>query len=302
MSGREVPPVCDYEGSDYQERFWGSGARAYEDRVEAVALSRLLPPDGGRLLEIGAGAGRNTARYGGFEQVVLVDYSRSQLQRAQDRLGDGERYLYVVGDVYRLPFDTAVFDAATMIRTLHHMAEPEWALAQAAAVLRTGAPFVLEYANKRNLKAILRWALGRQGWVPFGHESVEFTELNFNFHPGAVRRWLEAVGLREERRLAVSSLRLEILKRSVPLDWLVALDSAWQGLGGLWPLSPSVFVRARMELERPPGAHFWRCPACNSTELAQRERGLRCRSCGRLWGVADGLYDFKDPLEPPDTA
>jgi SAM-dependent methyltransferase len=299
MSGQEGPPVCDYEGSDYQQRFWGAGERAYEDRVEAIALARLLPPGGGRLLEIGAGAGRNTARYEGFEQVVLLDYSRSQLQQAQARLGGGQSYLYVVGDAYRLPFGPAVFDAATMIRTLHHMARPDRALSQAAAVLRTAAPFILEYANKRNLKAILRWALGRQPWRPFGMAPVEFAELNFNFHPAAVRGWLEAAGLREERRLAVSSLRLGILKRSVPLMWLVGLDSAWQGIGGLWPLSPSVFVRARMVLERPEGAQFWRCPACRSTDLAHGERGLRCRSCGRLWGVADGLYDFREPLEGP---
>jgi hypothetical protein len=42
----EKPPVCNYEGSDYQERFWEKGGRSYEDAVEAVALKRLLPPSG----------------------------------------------------------------------------------------------------------------------------------------------------------------------------------------------------------------------------------------------------------------
>ncbi len=35
-------PICNYEGSDYQDSFWGEGGRAYEDRVEAIALSRSL--------------------------------------------------------------------------------------------------------------------------------------------------------------------------------------------------------------------------------------------------------------------
>src|SRR5512142_3417053 len=98
------PPVCDYEGSDYQSTFWERGEREYEDGAEAVALRRLLPKSGRLLLELGAGAGRNTPRYVGFERIVLVDYSRTQLQQAQRRLGDSAQYIYVAADVYRLPF------------------------------------------------------------------------------------------------------------------------------------------------------------------------------------------------------
>src|SRR5512146_3263018 len=123
-------PICNYEGSDYQDSFWERGGRAYEDAVEAVALRRLLPPGGQRLLEIGAGAGRNTLRYRGFEQVVLLDYSRTQLQQAQQRLGRSERFLYVAADAYRLPFVPGLFDAATMIRVLHHMADAPRVLGQ----------------------------------------------------------------------------------------------------------------------------------------------------------------------------
>ena len=81
------PPICDYEGSDYQASFWEQGGREYEDRAEAVALRRLLPPAGSLLLELGAGAGRNTPRYAGFHRVVLLDFSRTQLEQAQSRLG-----------------------------------------------------------------------------------------------------------------------------------------------------------------------------------------------------------------------
>ena len=89
------PPVIDYEGSDYQSTFWEKGGRDYEDQAEALALRRLLPPYGKLLLEVGAGAGRNTPRYGEFERVVLLDYSLSQLRLAQERLGRGERYVFV---------------------------------------------------------------------------------------------------------------------------------------------------------------------------------------------------------------
>ncbi len=79
-------PICDYEGSDYQTSFWERGGRAYEDAVEAVALRRLLPPAGGNLLlELGAGAGRNTLRYRNYQRVVLLDYSHTQLEQAHRR-------------------------------------------------------------------------------------------------------------------------------------------------------------------------------------------------------------------------
>ena len=49
--------------------------------------------------------------------------------------------------------------------------------------MQPGANFILEFANKRNMKSILRYALRRQTWSPFAPESVEFAPLNFDFHP-----------------------------------------------------------------------------------------------------------------------
>ena len=194
MSDNPIP-VCDYEGSNYQEQFWELQDRAYEDGAEAAALKRLLPTAGDYLLELGAGAGRHTARYVGFQRVALLDYSHSQLKLARTRLGSDGGYDFVVGDVYHLPFKTGVFDAATMIRTLHHMAQPQAALASVHRVLARQASFVLEYANKRNLKAIFRWLGRRQSWDPFDEQPVEFVELNYNFHPKAVRGMARSGGL-----------------------------------------------------------------------------------------------------------
>ncbi len=219
-----TPPICSYEGSDYQRQFWDEGDRAYEDRVEAIALRRLLPRGGPRLLELGAGAGRNTPRYIGFEHVVLVDFSRTQLEQAQQRLGRGPRYTYVAADIYRLPFAPSAFLAATMVRTLHHMADPLAALRQVRHSMASGGIFVLEFANKRNLKSIARWLLRRQTWSPFDRAPVEFAELNFDFHPDAVTEWLRLAEFQVERRLTVSHFRLPRLKRLLPLPLLVGMD------------------------------------------------------------------------------
>jgi len=240
-------PVCDYEGSDYQERFWEQEDRAYEDGAEAAAVKRLLPDGGEYLLEVGAGAGRHSTRYQGYSRVALLDYSHSQLKLARSRLGSEERYDFVVGDVYHLPFKRRAFDAATMIRTLHHMADPQAALASVRYVLLGGAGFVLEYANKRNLKAVLRWLGRRQNWNPFDQEPVEFVELNYNFHPEAVRRWLLRAGFAIKRQLAVSHFRLPVVKSLIPTWALVAADSALQPTGAWIQYSPSVFVLAEAD-------------------------------------------------------
>ncbi len=85
-----TPPVCNYEGSDYQTSFWEQGGREYEDRAEAIALKRMLPESGKFMLELGAGAGRNTPRYAGFERIVVLDYSTTQLAQAQQKLGQSD--------------------------------------------------------------------------------------------------------------------------------------------------------------------------------------------------------------------
>jgi SAM-dependent methyltransferase len=299
MPEKKRPPVCDYEGSDYQTRFWEKGGREYEDRVEAIAIKRLLPPDGKLLLELGAGAGRNTQRYQGFERVVLLDYSRTQLKQAQERLGRSDRYIFVAADIYRLPFVSGLFDTATMIRTLHHMADAPAALRRVRDVLQPGGSFILEYANKCNLKSILRYAFHRQTWNPFTLEPVEFAPLNFDFHPRAVHAWLGENGFKIERTLAVSYFRTRLLKNVIPTSLLTGVDALIQWTGAFIQLSPSIFLKARASgsggsMEGPGDiTGYFKCPECGHSPLLDEGQELICSSCNRKWKLSDGIYDFR---------
>ncbi len=292
-----TPPVCDYEGSDYQTSFWEEGGRAYEDRAEAIALKRLLPKNGKLLLEIGAGAGRNTPRYEGYKKIVLLDYSRTQLQQAQERLGKSDRYIYVAADAYKLPFVDGLFDGATMIRTLHHMADAPAALSQVRRILQPSAKFILEYANKLNLKAIFRYLLRRQDWSPFSPEQVEFVALNFDFHPKTVIRWLKEKGFGLERQLTVSHFRIGIIKKVFPASFLAWLDSLAQLTGNLWQLSPSVFTLSKALGDSPVASKgaFFQCPQCN-TALEDNDEKLICSECGSQYAIRNGVYDFREPI------
>jgi SAM-dependent methyltransferase len=297
----EKPPVCDYEGSDYQKTFWDSGGREYEDRCEALAIRRLLPKKGRLLLELGAGAGRNTLRYGGYDKIVLLDYSLSQLQQARERLGGSDRYVYVAANVYQLPFVPGLFDSATMIRTLHHLADPLMALKEVHRVLDPGSPFLLEYANKLNLKSIFRYLLGRQSWSPFSLDPVEYLPLNFDFHPSRVRSWLASGGFSILRQVTVSHFRIGWIKRMIPTRLLARLDFLLGYTGGLWQLSPSVFLLARANPDGSgKGPGFFQCPFCRGSDLQEIDRMgdsfLECAGCHRMFPIRNGLYDFKESL------
>jgi ubiquinone/menaquinone biosynthesis C-methylase UbiE len=299
--------ICDYEGSKYRTEFWESQNRAYEDAVERVAMQKLLPPKGKRLIEIGTGFGRLVDLYQGYEQIILTDYARTQLEEAQRYLGFDDRIIYVVANVYEMPFVDHLFDTVTMVRVMHHLADAPAALKEIHRITTPNGIAVIEHASKLHLKSIVRWLLRRQAWNPFDPEPLEFVELNFNFHPAWMRRQFEAVGLHVKNIRTLSHYRIGWLKRLLPTSLLVKLDSWVQPTGNWWQLSPSLFLQAQAQkpdLRATPAASgFFRCPACHGSALSPITHPsvlgtvLLCQSCGRGWSFRNGIYDFKTPLD-----
>jgi SAM-dependent methyltransferase len=289
------PSICDYEGSTYRTDFWEGQGREYEDLAERIALRKLLPPDGDLLMEIGAGFGRLVDLYDGHRKVVLLDYSKSMLRQAQERLGCDERYIYVAANLYNLPFIDHLFSTIVTVRVLHHLQDVSVAFCEIQRVSAPSGRYILEYANKRHLKAILRYALRRQQWNPFALEPVEFVKLNYDFHPAWMEARLRERGFAIERQLTVSHFRHPLVKRLLPPGLLAAVDGSLQWTASLWKLSPSIFVRVRAEKECPPAEPhgFFRCPACHSPRLIEMDQVLDCPNCNRKWPIDDGVYDFK---------
>ncbi len=287
--------VCDYEGSRYRSDFWEGRGREFEDQAERIALRHLLPASGQRLVEIGAGFGRLADLYAPFDQVILLDYSRSLLQEARARLGSDPRIVYVAANVYQMPLCTGAVDTAVMVRVAHHLADIPRAMRELARIMCAGGTLVMEYANKRHLKAVLRYAVGRQPWNPFAYEPYEFAHLNFDFHPAWMSQRLREAEFRIEAERAVSHLRMGWLKRHFSGCALARIDGWLQRPGAMLKLAPSVFVRARQPGPLPatlPTAYF-RCPICHAEPLSPEPAGVICPSCSRAWLLQDGIYDFK---------
>jgi len=298
LSGQDrVPATIDYEGSQYRTEFWEGQGREYEDAAERIALRRLLPSASRRMVELGAGFGRLADLYAPYEQVVLLDYSRSLLEDARKRWGHDPRFVFVVGNIYDLPFADGAFETTVMVRVLHHLVEPQRALREMRRILADGGELILEYANKRNLKAILRYLLQRRGANPFSLEPWEFVPLNFDFHPRHVEGLLVETGFALRERRSVSILRLPILKRLLPASLLASVDGLLQVPTAPLRLGPSIFVRATVPGERGEVASsLFRCPACHAAALQEDGDAVSCVACGQCWSRQDGIYDFKSPM------
>lgn len=294
--------ICDYEGSQYITEFWGGGKRRYEDLAERVAIKKMLPPKGKNIIEVGAGFGRLADLYLGYEKVVLVDYARTQMEEARRYLNDDERFVFVVADVYELPFVDNLFDSLVMVRVMHHLENVSEALLELKRINASSGVSIIEFANKQNLKAIARWVLRRQEWNPFSHEPHEFVSMNIDFHPKWIRQQLSNVGFVIQSMRTVSHFRIALLKKTIPAQVLAFLDGLAQSTGNWWQLSPSVFLKAKPDKkEAHIAVGFFRCPKCGNHELQSRADGLSCDPCGLLWTYRDGIYDFKTPVKIKQT-
>lgn len=306
VQGSAAPPVIDYEGSPYRQAFWEGQGRDYEDTVERLALRSLLPAHGSRIAEIGAGFGRLADLYRGYEQIILFDYSRTLLRDAVEQWGHDPRFVFVAGNLYQLPLASASLDSLVMVRVMHHLADVPRALCQINRVLHRHSVAVLEYANKRNLKAILRWLVGQQRWSPLAPEPVEFVPLNFDFHPRWMAARLTEAHLSIRLQLAVSHFRISIVKERVDARRLAQVDRLLFRLGGRFPLAPSVFVqavaptgpgRAPLSAGSAGVAALFRCPHCETEAFELRApKQLLCQVCGIRFEQKSGIWDFKEAI------
>ncbi len=297
------PEICSYESSPWRTDFWRG--RDYEDRAERIALAKLLPPSRGRrrLVEIGAGFGRLAEFYAGYEHVILLDYARSMLQQAREQIASrpsplAPRFTFVAADLYNLPLADSALDTAVTVRVLHHVADIPRAFAEIARVVRPQGTYVLEYANKRHLKAIIRHTLtlhSNSTSNPFTLTPYEFVKLNFDFHPRYIDANLHAANLIPQAQRGVSIFRVALLKRVVPAGILAALDGLLQSPISKLYLSPSIFIRAQSAKTGAPAlnAALWRCVACGATDIAETCEALTCRACTRVYPMVDGIVDFR---------
>lgn len=300
--------IADYDSGQYDYRtYWAD--RDYERWAEDRALRRLAPLLGepGWMVDFGAGFGRNAVHYRRrARRYVLVDYSATNLANASGALAadaaEGRAFL-VRADLNRLPFADAAFDAALVVRVLHHLADVDGALAEMGRTVRER--WLLDVPIKHHALGLARAAArgdlaAVRGPAPL---MTGRTESPFwNFRLSTIRGRLAAAGW--DTRLVASVNNLRRWDRSLPAPLVRTLRPAVQAVetaaqrGGRGWWGPSQFVYAHRtapgspDLARPNTlAARMVCPSCRSA-LRWTPADATCFSCTVVYQKVDGYWDF----------
>jgi ubiquinone/menaquinone biosynthesis C-methylase UbiE len=117
-------------------------AARQDERAAALAarVREFVPATGDeRALDAGTGTGALAFALAPLvREVVGVDVVAELLEQARARAAETPNVSFVEGDITALEFDRATFDLAGTLRTIHHVARPELAVAELARVTRPG--------------------------------------------------------------------------------------------------------------------------------------------------------------------
>jgi ubiquinone/menaquinone biosynthesis C-methylase UbiE len=128
-----------------RERFGRTAERIAELQDARAAelerqIVRFVAPSGDeRALDSGTGTGALAfALAPHVREVVGVDLVPELLEQARKRAAEVPNVTFAEGDATELPFGYGEFDLTGTLRTLHHLARPELALAELTRVTRSG--------------------------------------------------------------------------------------------------------------------------------------------------------------------
>ncbi len=163
-----------------------------QDRLVREVLAEG-PVQGRRVLEVGAGSGRDSlglARAGaaGF----VLDYSPAALAHVRRQARAQGLALHLVrADARRMPFREGAFDVVFHQGLLEHFRDPLPLLRENARALRRGGRVVVDVPQTFHLYTVLKQALILAGRWFAGWET--------QYTPRGLERTLEAAGLRVRR-------------------------------------------------------------------------------------------------------
>ncbi len=117
-----------------------------EEQVEAAMIAALGSAPIALLVDIGTGTGRMLELFGPqAAQAIGIDRSSEMLRLARAKLTERgiDQAELRQADIYALPLDTAVADAAVLHHVLHFVQHPGAAIEEAARVLQPGGRLLI---------------------------------------------------------------------------------------------------------------------------------------------------------------
>ncbi len=301
----------DYENYDYRE-FWQDDKRKYEDASERIALKKLMKGtehlEEKIFVDLGCGFGRLISEYKDFGHIILIDYSLSNLQNAKRRISDYvdakkiESIYFICADALNIPIKSSSIHFLISVRLIHHIKDISRYIAEISRILADSSTLVLEFANKKNLKNILRFFLGKSKQSPFDEKPLEVGDTILNWHPKTIMKYLDLNDFKITSKISVSNLRISILKRKLKLSLHLFLEKSAQFLFSFLLIGPSIFIKSLLQKEEYADikdnkpfhiVDILICPKCKGLAVQIKGDSLTCASCSANYRLIDGIFDLR---------
>ena len=129
------------------------------------SIARACPVEGRRVLEVGAGSGRDSVTLVGMgARVFVLDYVEGSLSVVRKEAAkSGVEVLLVCGDATRMPFRDGSFDVAFHQGLLEHFRDPGPLLDENRRVLAKGGTLLVDVPQKYHVYTLVKHVL-----IPLG--------------------------------------------------------------------------------------------------------------------------------------
>jgi SAM-dependent methyltransferase len=185
---------------------------------------------------------------------------------------------------------------------VHHLDNPEKYFDEIVRILKNKGLFFLEFANKRNLKNILRFFVRKMDTSPFNLKPSQIGETILNFHPDYISDILKKRNFTIKKSISVSNFRLNLLKKFPGTKTLLFFEKFYQKFFSFVLLGPSIFLKSVLDGKGPEDIgrnkitgleDILICIYCGKTSLILNKSMIQCKNCGRIFACEDGIYNFK---------
>lgn len=143
------------------DRFWeraGPTDDVYSNEGRVAARIKLVVPvEGMRVLEVGAGSGRDGIELAALgAEVVSLDYSMPSLATIGKQVISGERVTLCCGDAFSLPFEDGTFDIVFHQGLLEHFRNPDDLIAENRRVLKSGGILLVDVPQRFHYYTVIK--------------------------------------------------------------------------------------------------------------------------------------------------
>jgi len=244
-----------YDTYDYPSYWIG---REYEHEAEIIAIKAFLEklPKIASIIEIGAGFGRLASSYVyRANKVTLVDPSAKLLKLARKKVTSNKvKFTQSTIENINNKIRRNSANLVVFVRVSHHINDIDAALSTINRILKVNGYFIVEFANKRHLKATIAQFLKGNLTFPLeifpedrrSKKSKREKALPFiNYHPDIIKQKLKDNKFEIIETRSVSNIRSPLMKRLLPIEVCLALEKNIQKILAPIYFGPSIFILAQ---------------------------------------------------------